>query len=153
VTQKLFLEIIVFLIVGLRIYYLQQNQIKSIGDKLFALYKARFLPGGWGYIILFYSAIITLILLGASIESLVLAFFAIFDAIVIYKLILSISVKTDDKEEFYSLLLTRFNSPMTYQEAKQLKEYLTKPSSILLLYIDEFIFFLTTIWIIEVTGG
>jgi hypothetical protein len=153
VNQKLFLELLVILIIGIRVYYLQQHRVKSIGDKLFALYQARFLKGGWGYLILFYSLIITLILLGASIESFLLGIYALLDLVVIFKLLFSISLRTDDKEEFLSLLITQLVSNITYREARELKEYLKRPKPIFLLYADEFIFFLTTILIIESTGG
>jgi hypothetical protein len=150
VTPKLLLELLVTGVVGLRIYSLQQFKVSSIGEKLFALYRLRFYSRWIGYLVLFYSTLVALLVTGVGINSILLWGFALFDTIITYQLILTLPPNLEERGEFLKFLASRL-SDSGNPPPSEIEGYLEKPRATLLLYADELLLYLTAIFIIEST--
>jgi len=147
---KLIIEIILFLLIGFRIYILERFKIKSAADKLFALYYLRNHYPILGYIVIFY--IFEIILIELSILHVVdiaLLILATIELFMIYRHIF-ISLRTDDKDDYIDTVIKRMFSTLTYSEYMEIKDQLYKHQPKWKLYLTEMFVFLFAIWSIEI---
>jgi hypothetical protein len=146
---KLLTELLVSLIIGFRIYILQRFHIKSVSDKLFALYYLKNHYPILGYIVIFY--ILEIILLEFfminSIDIVLIIIFTM-EVFLVYRHIF-IPLKTDDKDDYIDVVIKRIFSTMTYSEYQEIKGEFYKIQPFWKLYLTEMMVFFFAIWSIQ----
>ncbi len=149
---KVMVELIAFLIIGFRLYILNSFGVKSVLDKMFALYTLKNYSPFLGYSVLFYMEIIIIAeyyLLGVL--DIALLFLAVIDIFVQYKNIF-ISLVTHDKQAYLDTIIKSNFQTLTTEEYYKIVDELNKPQPIWKLYSTEFIVFLFVIWTIELSS-
>jgi hypothetical protein len=149
---KVMVELIAFLIIGFRLYILNSFGVKSVLDKMFALYTLKNYSPFLGYSVLFYMEIIIIAeyyLLGVL--DIALLFLAVIDIFVQYKNIF-ISLVTHDKQAYLDTIIKSNFQTLTTEEYYKIVDELNKPQPIWKLYSTEFIVFLFVVWTIELSS-
>jgi hypothetical protein len=147
--KKLLIELFSTLIIGIRIFILYKFNIKSIADKIFALYYIKNHYPLLGYIVIFYIFELFFLELGIlKIFDIAIFIMALIDLYGIYKF-LFIALKTDDKDDFLDTIIKRMFFTLTYSEYQEIKNELTKPQPLWKLYLSEMSVFLFIVWNIE----
>jgi len=152
-SNEVLIELISFLIIAFRIYILSHMQVKSVLDKMFALYYLKNHSPFIGYTTLFYIEIILIaeyFLLG--ILDVGLLFFAVIDIFVQYKNIF-ISLVTNDKEVYLETIIKANFQTLTRDEYHKIADELKKPQPMWKLYSTEFIVFVFVVWTISLGVG
>jgi len=151
--EKIMLEFITFMIIGFRIYLLNNFKVNSIIDKMFNLYRLKNYSPFLGYLILFYIEIILIAeysILGVL--DIGLLIIAILDIFVQYKNIF-ISIVTNDKQVYLDTIIKSNFNTLTKEEYYQINDELNKFQSFWKLYSTELIVFFFVVWTTEMSGG
>ena len=140
------IELVAFLVISFRIYMLSSFQVKSVFDKMFALYSLKNYSPFIGYTVLFYMEIILVgeyYILGVL--DIGLLFLAAIDIFIQYKNIF-ISLVTHDKQVYLDTIIKSNFQTLTKDEYYKIKDELEKPQPVWKLYSTELIVFLFVVW-------
>ena len=140
------IELVAFLVISFRIYMLSSFQVKSVFDKMSALYSLKNYSPFVGYAVLFYMEIILVgeyYILG--ILDIGLLFLAVIDIFLQYKNIF-ISLVTHDKQVYLDTIIKSNFQTLTKDEYYKIKDELEKPQPVWKLYSTELIVFLFVVW-------
>jgi hypothetical protein len=142
---KLGLELLITFIIGLRIYLLQRMEVSSFGEKIYAFYWLHKRRSLLGYLALFYSLLIFLILIMA----LPWNWFFIFifgGDFLIWRVVFS-GEEFNSYDQFLEWYAEKFGDG-----SREVKEMLSKPRPVWLLYGDELLLFLIATFLIQWGG-
>jgi hypothetical protein len=151
--NRVMIELITFLVIGFRIYILSGFKVKSVIDKMFALYTLKNYSPFLGYFVMFYIEIIIVAeyyILGVL--DVGLLFLAAIDVFVQYKNIF-ISLVTNDKQVYLDTIIKANFQTLTKDEYYQISDELNKPQPMWKLYSTELIVFVFVVWSVELAEG
>jgi hypothetical protein len=128
---------------------LQSFNIKSVSDKIFALYYLKNHHPILGYFVIFYILeIILLEIFLLGVVDIVLIIIFMLEVFLVYRHIF-IPLKTDDREDYIDVVIKRIFSTMTYDEYQQIKNDFYKPQPFWKLYLTELLVFFFAVWTIQ----
>ena len=148
-NNETLIELITFLVIAFRMYILSSMQVKSVLDKMFAIYSLKNHSPFIGYTIMFYIEIILVAeyyILGFL--DVGLLFLAAIDIFIQYKNIF-ISLVTNDKEVYLETIIKSNFQTLTRDEYHKIADELKKPQPVWKLYSTEMIVFAFVVWTVS----
>jgi hypothetical protein len=151
--NSIMVEVLSFLIIAFRLYILDKFGVKSVADKMFALYTLKNYSPFLGYTILFYIEIIIIVeYLFLGVLDIGLIFLAVIDIFIQYKNIF-IPLITHDKKAYLDTIIKSNFQTLSTDEYYKINDELNKQQPVWKLYSTELIVFLFVVWTIEMSGG